>query len=155
MSAVFLSSDAVLMLTQQLLALALLQQASEMIVLRHAWIDHGIWSLAILQDEFSGLPSPIRRTLCFLLAPRQFAFVLFALFGVAAMLLLGLSMHPALLSAALVLTSLVTVRFRGTFNGGSDYMTLVILSGLTVASLAPLAPWPNSGFPQLSPLAID
>lgn len=67
-------------------------------------------------------------------------------FGLGALSLLvgpDAAQHPfpptaGALLAILLATSVVTnLRFRGTFNGGSDFMTLVVLTAMLVAALSP------------------
>jgi len=56
---------------------------------------------------------------------------------------------PALLATAL----LVGARFDGNFNGGSDRMTLVVLSGLTIELAAPW--WPTARLVGLGWIAVQ
>jgi hypothetical protein len=61
------------------------------------------------------------------------------------LLQIGMAVAAPLLSWPVVIlwitTTLISMRFRGTFNGGADVMTFVVLTGLTVAKLGqnPLA----------------
>jgi hypothetical protein len=98
--------------TERLVALAVALQTVELLALRRWFSDVGVWRWSIL---------PYRRFVA-LLALRLV---------LAAALASGL-----LIAAPLLLVSHLAVgaRFRGTFNGGSDYMMSVTLLGLSLAA---------------------
>jgi hypothetical protein len=123
--------------SQRGIALAVLLQTIELLQLRRAYSDAGIWRWSLLQPEQRSLPAPLRWLFAALLPYRNFVVLLSARL-VAAGLLLGLGASAVL--PFLWLSQLaICVRFRGTFNGGSDYMTMLILMALSVASFAPQA----------------
>jgi hypothetical protein len=97
----------------------------ELLAVRRAMADDGIWRWETLAAELGGL-----RTV---LAYGPFQVVLGARLVAAALLVGGVRgpVAPVLWFTTL----LVNVRFRGTFNGGSDLMTMVVLTALVVAHL--------------------
>jgi hypothetical protein len=121
---------------EALIALAVLLQTLELLWLRRDFSADGIWSWALIREEFADFPMPIRWALAAALGDRSFP-VFLALRCVAALLVPFLA-PPALggvLSFLWLNSLLVSARFRGTFNGGSDYMTLIVLFGTASAEL--------------------
>jgi hypothetical protein len=118
-----------------LASLAIVQGTLELLAARASFGDDGTWRWSTLSRELRAL-APVLRY-------RPFLGVL-ALRLVAALLLLAGVRGGAHGGVALVLwtTSLLAnVRFRGTTNGGSDMMLMVVLSALTVAHAAPHSEW--------------
>lgn len=97
----------------------------ELLALRRAMADDGIWRFATLAPELGWLRA--------VLAYRPFLALLAV--RLAAALLLVAGVHGPVSLVLWLTTLLVNVRFRGTFNGGSDLMTMVVLTGLVVAHL--------------------
>jgi hypothetical protein len=121
--------------SERAIALAVLLQTLELWQIRAVYADTGIWRWSTLQAEHRALPAPVRGLFALLLPYRSFLGLLIARF-VAASLLFGFgtaSVLPFLWLSQLA----ICVRFRGTFNGGSDAMTLLILMALSIASFAP------------------
>jgi len=97
----------------------------ELLALHRTFADDGIWRWSTLQPELGWLRA--------VLARRPFLAVLGVRLACAGLLLAGVRGPVSLV--LWVTTVLVNVRFRGTFNGGSDLMTMVVLTGLVVADL--------------------
>lgn len=127
-----MSLEVALLWTERLTALALVLQSLELLQLRRAFADDGVWRWSILRDEQAGLLLPLRWVLALLLPYRAFVGLLVARIVLAALFSLG---HGLLALPLLLSQLLVCARFRGTFNGGSDYMTVVLLLGTSVAAL--------------------
>jgi hypothetical protein len=121
------------------IALAVLLQGFELWSLRRHFGSSGIWRWSILKREY-GLLSKV---FGLFLGDRAFP-VLILIQILLALALLELpfepgqsgSMLPLALSPVVLLGSM---RFRGTFNGGSDCMTLVVLLSVTGACTAGLS----------------
>jgi hypothetical protein len=132
-------------LTALATALALLVQTAELLVLRRQIM--AIWRPEILAADLPHLAAPVRLAVAAVLPASGFTALLGLRLagGLAALVVaaLDLSVPSPLWLALLVSQLLVAARFRGTFNGGSDAMTVVLLIGCTVAALphrlAPLA----------------
>ncbi|RYZ09791.1 MAG: hypothetical protein EOO73_02605 [Myxococcales bacterium] len=117
--------------TERLLGFALLLQTVELLQLRRHFSDRGVWSWPVLVSEHRQLPAPLRWCLAALLPERAFVALLWLRLPLALLLAGGLG----LVAPALLLTQLaIGARFRGTFNGGSDYMTVVVLLGISGAA---------------------
>lgn len=118
--------------TERLTALAVTLQTLELLSVRRAFADDGVWRWSILRDEHARLPSPLRWGLAVLSPYRSFLMVLALRLPLAVSLAGGVSIAawPLCLSQLAV-----NARFRGTFNGGSDYMTMVLLLGLSASAL--------------------
>ena len=111
--------------SERLLSIAVIQQTIELLMIRSTWNDHGIWCWSTLKKEFQ---SPLYSAV-------------FSTNGYTILLALRL------LSAALIWftpcttlnvflflsTWLISIRWRGLFNGGSDSMTVVVSIGLCLA----------------------
>ncbi len=120
--------------TERLLGFALLLQTLELLQLRRAFSDAGVFRWSILAAEHRALPAPLRWMFAVLLPYRPFLLLLVLRLPLIALLMLGV--HVAALP--LLLSQLaIGARFRGTFNGGSDYMTVVLLLAVAVGSLRP------------------
>lgn len=124
-----------------LIALASLLQSTEMLALRKTTSDRGIWRWKTLRQDFSFFPGPILRAFDLLLGDSGFGGILWARWSLSAGVL-GLSLASTevpfgLLILLLLTTVLVLLRWRGTFNGGSDFMTLVVLMAVTAAQFDP------------------
>ena len=133
-----LSEASALLWTERAIALALLLQTIELLQIRGACADDGLWSRKILAREQHALPLPLRILLapltCFLPYRAWLGLLLARLIGSGLWLASGwLGWAPVLLFTQVA----VCVRFRGTFNGGSDYMSVLILVALSAAALEP------------------
>lgn len=134
-----MSAAQCLLWTERLLGFALLLQTVELLQLRRHFADDGLWSWPVLAAEQRELPVPLRWLAAWLLPYRAFV----SLLGLR--LLLGLLLTAGVVWAApgLLVTQLaIGARFRGTFNGGSDYMSVVVLlalSGVACAGGSPRA----------------
>jgi Vitamin K-dependent gamma-carboxylase len=113
-----------------LAALAVMQGTLELLATRRVFADDGVWQWRTLRPDAPWLS--------WALAYRPFL-VLLAIRIVAAMLLLA-GVRWGVAPALWVTSLLVSVRFRGTSNGGSDMMLMVVLSALVVAHLGASRP---------------
>jgi hypothetical protein len=120
-------------LTEWLCAMNLLIQTAEFWVLRSHQQEPGVWLWRLQRSDFTGMPGWLLRALDFLYAPNIHEWHL----AIRALLAASLFYQTNPLTIILLFTSTVTllVRWRGTFNGGSDFMTIVVLTGLVISSL--------------------
>lgn len=118
--------------TQRLTALALALQTIELLQLRRAWADDGIWRWELLAPEHHALFAPVRSLLRSLLPARRFALLLWARLLAALALGVGFGAAPFLFVTQVA----IGVRFRGTFNGGSDVMSVILLAALSLPQLS-------------------
>lgn len=109
-----------------LAALAVLQGTFELLAVRAAISDTGTWRWSTLRAELPWLGG--------VLAYRPFIALLLVRGLAAAVLLTG--GHGNVTAILWVTSLLVNVRFRGTFNGGSDMMLMVVLSALVAAHVS-------------------
>lgn len=113
-------------------------QTLELLAIRESFSERGVWRFSTLAPELELLPGPLRWSMARCLSYRAFL-ALLALQLAACAWLLARGPSPALLVLLLV-TLLVCVRFRGSFNGGSDAMTVLVLLGLSAGALFPGRP---------------
>ncbi|MCW8133847.1 MAG: hypothetical protein KIS92_26100 [Planctomycetota bacterium] len=116
----------------RLIAFAVLLQALELFQLRRAFAHGGIWTWEVLRDEFAIFPGIVRAPLGLFLGYPRFLFVIFAQTALAVSVLIEPREHPAVFLGLLAATALVSLRWRGSFNGGADYMTVLVLLALSV-----------------------
>lgn len=91
---------------------------------------------ALLRREIPTRPAWVRPLLDALLSPRSYRVLIALRLVLAVMLVLGLMSGGLGLAGAALLFAIALVlllRWRGAFNGGSDFMTLVGLTGLLMA----------------------
>lgn len=138
--------------TERAIALAVLLQALELLCSRAAFSDSGIWRWELLRREHGALPAPLRWLFAVVLPYRRFL----ALLGLELILavLLGLGVSAAAVPLLLAQVA-VCVRFRGTFNGGSDYLTVLILMALSFAWFCNARENPIAGKAALAYIAVQ
>lgn len=126
-----------LLWTRRLLGLSLVLQTCELLWVRRAFSEDGVFAWSSVRRDLvrvSGRP----RLLDALLSYRGFVCLLVLQLFLALLLPWSDQVAGLLVFSAL----LIEVRFRGSYNGGSDAMTMVVLNGLLVAQLG----WPRIGF---------
>jgi hypothetical protein len=123
--------------TTKLIAVAVLLQGIEILQLRRTFAPDGIWRWETVRKEFLIFPRPLRTFFNLTLDYPRFLFVLVAQIVLALAALALPAPHPAILAGLLFTHALIAVRWRGTFNGGADYMTTLTLLLLTVYAFAP------------------
>ena len=130
-----MTADLALRAIEALLAVSVAVQTLEHLATRRALSPDGVWCWSVVRDEFAPLPGVLRRVLDLLL---DWPAVL-GLLGLRLGAALALGAWGGAVPAALVFasTALVCLRFRGLYNGGSDYMTVHVGLALTVARLFP------------------
>jgi len=130
-------ADAVTWLAR-LAALATAVAALEMIVVHRAFGDDGVFRWATLRRDLAGAPRPLRAVADLLFGTRGTWAI--ALLQLACALALPWLEHPAIAWLAVGCALAISIRFRGSYNGGSDAMLLVVLIALAIArSGLPLA----------------
>lgn len=124
--------EASTLITFRLLSLTLLIQAAESLILTRESDFKYIWSFKNLRlDLLSGLPLPPK--------------IIETIFSIHKLQIITLiqiitatitAFAPSTLGIILLIIThlLMCIRFRGSFNGGSDMMTFVVLTGALIAS---------------------
>jgi len=117
--------------------------ALELLCVRHALSDTGVFAWPILRAELATAPRWLRA-----IADRVFSYrgimVVLAIQLASALALPWLA-HPALPWLVFATSLLISIRFRGTYNGGSDAMLLVVMLALGLARSAPGSPLAAAG----------
>ena len=119
-----------------LLATSLLIQTLEFLRLRSVQQPDALWSWSVQRGDLAHTASITRRVFDWLYSePVHKAHLLLRL-ATAASLYVGSS----IVSATLLFfsTIVILIRWRGAFNGGSDFMTIIALTGLMIAHWAQL-----------------
>lgn len=125
--------DATLVAVARIVAVALILQTLELWSIRRVAADDGIWPWAIVRRDFTVFPIWVQRLVDAVLSYRGWLVLL----GVRLLCALTLLWAPSALPCLILFatTLLIAMRWRGSFNGGSDFMTLVVLSALSVATV--------------------
>lgn len=121
-----------LLWVERLTGTSLIVQTIELLLLRIHYSDGGIWSWKNISPEFNFFPWFIRKPLELCLHSPQFH-ILLVLRLLAAVTILFFP-HPLLMIFLFLSTLMISIRWRGTFNGGSDFMTLTVLFALSIAT---------------------
>lgn len=126
-----MSLDAAIMMTARLVSFTLFIQGIEMLFITRKTAFLKIWSYENLKNDLqAGLPLP-RRLVAFIFNESIFKAVISLQILVSAF---GIFYANPLFFVALFITNLlICIRFRGTFNGGSDMMTFVLLTGILIS----------------------
>lgn len=115
----------------RLAALATAVSALELIIVRDAFYDRGVYAWSVLRADYGTLARPLglvfgaRGTLAVLV------------FQLAAAIALPVIAHPAPAWIAFGTSLAISIRWRGSYNGGSDAMLLVVLLAIAIGRTAP------------------
>jgi hypothetical protein len=114
-----------------LFAISLLIQTFEYIKLLDYTGEESVWSWQIQRADIPQSQAWVMHLLDRLLSHSSYKFLLwFRLLGALSLVVYGVSIWSAWF--LLISNLLLLVRWRGAFNGGSDFMTLVVTCGLTL-----------------------
>jgi len=117
-----------------LCGLSLIIQTLEFLRLREPLSARGVWTPAIGRDDLAHASGVTRRL--FDVLSQDKVWLAHLILRLAACLVLVTTGSSLPLIAFLFLgTVVILIRWRGAFNGGSDFMTIVVLSGLLIATL--------------------
>ncbi len=116
-----------------LTAVSLLVQCAEYLRLLPAQRDSGLWRWSVQRGDVAHASAPVRRAFDWLYGERVHRLHLMLRTAVAASLFAGSSTASVVLLFAG--SVLILIRWRGAFNGGSDFMTIVVLTGMLIAQL--------------------
>lgn len=127
----------ILTLIARLIGFATLLQSLEFIKIKDSISKEGIWRWHEMRSEYSFLPKRVALFLDWVMEEKHFIEMMTMRFYLSLLAII----YPYFLPIFLVLfftTFLITLRWRGSFNGGSDYLTLIILLCLCVGFIHPL-----------------
>jgi hypothetical protein len=127
----------VLLFISRLIGIAVMFQSLEFIKMKESISETGIWRWSELRTEYLFLPKRLLKALDWVMDEKHFMEMMTVRFYTA----LLAAIYPHFLLIFLVLfisTFLITLRWRGSFNGGSDYLTLIILLCICIGFLHPL-----------------
>jgi hypothetical protein len=125
--------SSIINLTEKLIALAVLLQSFELLQIRHSFSDKGVWRWVDLKEEFKIFSLFHQKIIEFFLKYENFLVLIVIRIFVSGILLFY--SNTFLIFVLLISTILIALRWRGTFNGGSDYLTVLVLSALFFGSL--------------------
>lgn len=119
----------------RLAAVAAAIAALELLWVRDALSDRGVFAWPVLRRELAGAPRAIRALADAVLGYRGMCGAL--ALQLAAALALPFTEHPAPPWIAFAAALVTAIRFRGTYNGGSDAMLLIVTLAVALARTAP------------------
>lgn len=117
-----------------LLATSLLIQTLEFLRLSRFADAHRVWSWQLQRGDVAHTSVLLQKLFDWLFQEHVHQAHLLLRLGTAASLYFGVSLVSAVF--LFVSSLLILIRWRGAFNGGSDFMTMVVLTGLLVSQLA-------------------
>jgi hypothetical protein len=124
--------------------LSLLVQSGEFLALQAPLRSLGINPVALQSQDWLALPAFMRKLMHVFSQPRVYRnHLYFRILSCLACIGLGANIGLLWLALLWLGTLLILIRWRGAFNGGSDFMTLVVLMGLmlSVCAQALGMPW--------------
>ena len=127
-----MSGDSLVRCLEVLCGLSLLIQVAEYLRIASSSDPQGVWSWPEQRADIPTNPPLFRRLLDVLFQPTAYRAQLW-LRAVLAVVLMIQGSSLLLMLALFVGTLLLLVRWRGAFNGGSDFMTLVAVTGMLMA----------------------
>lgn len=121
-------------LIRYIFSIAIFIQSIEYVYIRNTFNDNGIWRIKDIKSDFAFLPNFINSIILFLLKYETFVNVIY----LRIILSITLFLIPNILVIIILIfiSLLIALRWRGTFNGGSDYMGLIILISLFIAYIS-------------------
>ena len=125
-----------LYLVSRLVGFATLLQSIEYIKIKDSLSKDGIWRWSEIRNDYLFLPHSFIKFLDWIMGVQHFQELITFRFFLSLVLL----SYPfwGIVPLLLFLTTfLATMRFRGTFNGGSDYLSLLLLICLSLGGLFP------------------
>ncbi|HAG91511.1 MAG TPA: hypothetical protein DCL41_06550 [Bdellovibrionales bacterium] len=122
-------------LSARLCGILAVVQSLEFLALYKTYSDSGIWKWVDLKKELSSSSQILASVFGLFMRPRMF--FIWNVIRIVAGVALFFKAHFALLLFLLVLHFVTLIRWRGTFNGGSDYMNVIVLGGCTLAFAFP------------------
>ncbi|MFN7903800.1 MAG: HTTM domain-containing protein [Pseudobdellovibrionaceae bacterium] len=114
----------------KLVGFSLIIQSAEYFALRRQCVSDAVWSWEILQSDYSRY---FRKMVSLFLNFPNILFVIFIQFCFAMSLLFVFEPKFWMVCILFITSLLLSMRWRGTFNGGGDKMTMVSLIGLLIA----------------------
>ncbi len=95
---------------------------------------HGVWAWQVQRADIPDRPVWLKQALDWLYQPMVYRCQL-TVRALAALALMLVGNHLAIAILLFASNVLLLIRWRGAFNGGSDFMTLIVLTG------ADIGPW--------------
>ena len=118
--------------TEILFAWSLCIQTLEYLRMGKATAEDGLWSWSLQRSDIPN--AAVRAVFDLVFKPRVHQWHLLLRLCAAVMLALQ-GASPPLIAFLFAGNLLILIRWRGAFNGGSDFMTLVVLTGLLISQL--------------------
>jgi hypothetical protein len=148
------NGETVVRCLELLCGLSILIQAAEYLKIAPSSDPQGVWSWSVQRADIPAQPTWVRPLFDALFQPVVYRVQLWVR-ALAAVVLLVFGTTLPLALVLFVGNLLLLVRWRGAFNGGSDFMTLVAVTGLLIAQVLALWLGPGLGWAMgLSYIAI-
>ena len=138
-----MNGDTLVRCLEVLCGLSLLIQVAEYLRIAGSSDPQGVWSWPEQRADIPTDPAWIRRWLDVLFQPQGYRWQLW-LRAVLALVLMIQGASLLLMLGLFAGTVLLLVRWRGAFNGGSDFMSLVAVTGMLIAQI--VAVWAGRGW---------
>ncbi len=133
-------ASSALLLIARFIGFSLFLQTIEFFKIKESFFNHGVWRWNEIRVELFYLPNILKKALDFIMSPVHFLEMMKIRLAFSFLLIIFPSWPLFQIIFCFTLFSisfLLTIRFRGSFNGGSDYLSLIILLCLSVGFLHP------------------
>src|SRR4051812_31362328 len=115
-----ISSQSAITWVVALTSISVFIQTMELLTLRESVQAEGIWSWKTISSDFASFSFPIRSLVNFLMSYQVFLGLI--IFRLLSSLICFAYPHPVFFLFMLFTTLMISLRWRGSFNGGSDFM---------------------------------
>jgi hypothetical protein len=129
-----LTIDYTFELIRYIFSIAIFIQSIEYIYIRNTFKDNGIWRINDIKSDFAFLPDFIQNILLHILKYQTFINIIYLRLLLS--IVLFFTPNVLIIIVLFFISLLIALRWRGTFNGGSDYMGLIILISLLIANIS-------------------
>lgn len=119
---------------RKIAAVSFVLQSIEYLWIRDTFNDKGIWRLPAIAPDYDFFPRPFKSILNVALRYDNFIKILLLRLLLSALLFFSGNLYFVI--TLLVISILTAIRWRGTFNGGSDYMSVIVLISLGISQLS-------------------
>lgn len=113
------------------LAFVIILQSLEFIKIRSSLSEKGIWRWTELRSDYLFLPTFVLKGLDFIMSEKHFTALMYSRI-LLCVVIFFVPASPFIYLFLFVSTFLVTLRWRGSFNGGSDYLLLILLLSIVI-----------------------
>ncbi|MBT4762685.1 MAG: hypothetical protein HOO06_13390 [Bdellovibrionaceae bacterium] len=119
-------------LTTYILAVHVILQAIEVLIIQRTMLKQDLYNVSNYSDQFKKCPQFLAQLFTTIITPHFFSVILLTHIFLAVALIFKL--HFLILLPLLLTHLVINLRFLGSYNGGSDHVTTMVLTALVASS---------------------